>query len=193
MSDQNLAELKTQARRIYRHWPVFLMLQIRNAENHMDTDTDNEQRLAEGSDELQIIRQMNFPVKDEYAEYSLPQRESLSQTGARFWFRSGPLSDDETIAVLDLIRFRANGDYHRRELLRVTNDDSWFVERAAQEFNRALDGYGVDAVFNAAQLWSSFSDGVTLPWETVEADFVNEPQKAKSKKRLFNKSGKKKS
>jgi hypothetical protein len=193
MSDQNLAELKTQARRIYRHWPVFLMLQIRNAEKHLETEQPEEQRLAEGSDELQIIRQMNFPVKDEYADYPLPQRESLSQSGARFWFRAGGMPDDKTIAVLDLIRFRANGDYHRRELLRIANDDSWFVERASEEFNRALDGYGVDAIFNAARLWASFSRGVTLPWEAVDADFVNEPQKSKSKKRLFNKSGKKKS
>jgi hypothetical protein len=192
MSEQNLAELKTQARRIYRHWPVFLMLQIRNAEKHMDKGQSTEQRLAEGSDELQIIRQMNFPVKDEYDDYPLSQRETLSQSGARFWFRSGLLPNDETVAVLDLIRFRANGDYHRRELLRIAVEDSWFVERAAEEFNRALDGYGVDAVFNSARLWSSFSDGVALPWEAVDADFINEPQKAKSKKRLFNKSGKKK-
>jgi hypothetical protein len=193
MSEQNLAELKTQARRIYRHWPVFLMLQIRNAEKHLDATQNDEQRLADGSDELQIIRQMNFPVKKEYDSFPLTQRESLSQSGARFWFRSGSLPDDETVAVLDFIRFRANGDYHRRELLRVTNDDSWFVERAVQEFNRALDGYGVDAVFNAARLWASFSDGVTLPWEKVDADFVHEPQKSKPKKRLFNKTGKKKS
>ncbi len=70
----------------------------------------------------------------------------------------GVLPDDETVAVLDLIRFRANGDYHRRELLRVGVEDSWFVDRAAQEFNRALDGYGVDAVFNAARLWTSGYD-----------------------------------
>ena len=193
MSDQNLAELKTQARHIYRHWPVFLMLQIRNAEKHLDTERSEEQRLADGSDELHIIRQMNFPVKEEYDNFPLPQRESLSQSGARFWFRAGVLPDDDSVAVLDFIRFRANGDYHRRELLRVGLDDGWFVERAAQEFNRALDGYGVDAVFNAAQLWASFSDGVILHWETVDADFVNEPQKSKPKERLFNKSGKKKS
>jgi hypothetical protein len=193
MSEQNLAELKTQARRIYRHWPVYLMLQIRNAEKHLDTEQSTEQRLAEGSDELQIIRQMDFPVKEEYDSFPLPQRETLSQSGARFWFRGGSLPDDETVAVLDLIRFRANGDYHRRELLRVANDDSWFVERAAQEFNRALDGYGVDAVFNSARLWTSFSNGVTLPWEAVDADFVNEPQRSKQKKRLFNKPGRKRS
>jgi hypothetical protein len=193
MSDQNLAELKTQARRIYRHWPVFLMLQIRNAEKHLDTEQPEEQRMAEGSDELQIIRQMNFPVKEEYDSFPLPQRETLSQSGARFWFRAGVLPDDDSVAVLDLIRFRANGDYHRRELLRVTESDGWFAERATQEFNRALDGYGVDAVFNAARLWASFSNGVTLPWEAVDADFVNEPQKTKSKKKLFSKTGKKKS
>jgi hypothetical protein len=191
MSDQNLAELKTQARRIYRHWPVFLILQIRNAEKHLDTEQPKKQRMADSSDELQIIRQMNFPVKEEYDNLPLPQRESLSQSGARFWFRSGSLPDDETVEVLDLIRLRANGDYHRRELLRVGLEDSWFVERATQEFNRALDGYGVDAVFNAARLWASFSDGVTLPWETVDADFVTKPQKSKQKKRLFNKPGKK--
>lgn len=188
---ENLGELKAQARRIYRHWPLFLMLQIRRAEKHLDTEAANEQRLAEGSDELEIIRQMSFPVKAEYNDLSLPSRESLAQTGARFWFQSRSLSDDDRISVLDLIRFRANGDYHQRELLRVSNEDSWFVERAAQEFNRALDGYGVDAVFNAARLWSSFSGGITLPWEAVDAETVAQsPGKSEQKatKRLFSKS-----
>jgi hypothetical protein len=193
---ENLGELKAQARRIYRHWPVFLMLQIRRAEKHLDTEESGEQRLAEGSDELEIIRQMNFPVTKDYDNFPLPQRESLSQTGTRFWFRSGAPPDNNAVTVLDLIRFRANGDYDRRELLRVAPVDSWFVEQPAQEFNRALDGYGVDVVFNAARLWASFSEGVTLSWEAVDADFVNEPQstpETKSKKRLFSKSGKKRS
>jgi hypothetical protein len=196
MSDQNLAELKTQARHIYRHWPVFLMLQLRNAEKYLDTEETSEPRLAEGSDELVIIRQMNFPVQDEYGSFPLPPRESLAQTGARFWFRSGAPPDDEAVATLNLIRFRTNGNYHRRELLRVAREDSWFTERAADEFNRALDGYGVDVVFNAARLWASFSSGVTLPWQAVAADFVNAAKRlpeTKPKRRLFRKSGKKRS
>jgi hypothetical protein len=196
MSDQNLAELKSQARRVYRHWPVFLMLQIRRAEKHLDPTQPAEERLAEGSDELAIIQQMNFPARDEYKGFPLPLREALAQTRARFWFRNGAPPDDTDVAVLDLIRFRANGDYHRRELLRVSDEDSWFVERAADEFNRALDGYGVDVVFNAARLWASFSSGITLPWQAVAADFANATKsvsKTRSKRRLFRKSGKKRS
>jgi hypothetical protein len=188
---ENLGELKTQARRIYRHWPLFLVLQIRSAEKHLDAETSGEQKLAEGSDELGIIRQMKFPMKSEYGRLLVPQREPLAQTGARFWFQSGSLPDNSNIAVLNLIRFRSNGNYHRRELLRVAGEDSWFAERAAQEFNRALDGYGVDAVFNAARLWASFSGGVTLPWEAVDAETVAQsPSKSekKSGKRLFSKS-----
>jgi len=196
MSETNLAELKNQARRVYRHWPVFLLLQIRRAEKHLGAEQIGEQCLAEGSDELDIIRQMNFPVQEEYSRYPLPPRESLVQTGTRFWFRAGSPPEENAVAALDLIRFCPDGHYHRRELLRVANVDSWFVERAAQEFNRALDGYGVEVVFNAARLWASFSRGVTLAWETVTANWVNSPFPlvvTQPKKRLFNKTGKNRS
>lgn len=176
---ESLSDVRQEAKNAFKYWGLFLEVQRRRVLKHV-----NEATIASagylpasagtvlGSEELTVLQAVGLPLPADLNAYLLPALTPLAASG-QFFFWVGELPELPGSVILNLIRCRPAGTLERAELMRAAPDDSWYLLRAAETFNAALNTYDIDLVFNAAKLWASFHDGaVIMPFVSVAAEVI---------------------
>jgi len=164
MSD-SLADVRQEAKNAYKYWGVFLEVQRRRVLKHVtDASTTGAGYLPAsvasvlGSEELTVLQSMGLPLPTDLDAYLLPVMTAMANSGqVSFW--TGSVPELPGSMILNLVRHLPSAGWERAELMRSAPEDGWYLLRAAEAFNAALDTYGIDLVFNAAKLWASFHAG----------------------------------
>jgi hypothetical protein len=179
MSD-SLADVRQEAKNAYKYWGVFLEVQRRRVLKHVtDASTTAAAYLPEsagsvlGSEELAVLQAMGLPLPPDLSTYLLPAMTSIASSG-QFIFWAGEVPELQGSIVLNLARRLPSGSYERAELMRSAPEDAWYLLKAAEAFNTALEAYHIDVVFNAAKLWTSFHEGaLPQPFVPVAAEVMD--------------------
>lgn len=182
---ESLSDVRQEAKNAFRYWGLFLEVQRRRVLKHV-----NEATIASagympasigtvlGSEELTVLQAVGLPLPADLNTYLLPALTPLAASG-QFFFWVGELPELPGSVILNLIRCQPAGTLERAELMRAAPDDGWYLLRAAETFNAALDTYDIDLVFNAAKLWTSFHAGaVLLPFVAVAPEILSAPSVA---------------
>jgi len=158
----SLDELRAQARQTFRYWPIYLMLRLRQLEQHLSP----EERAHLGMGDTQEVPRLRTGDTAILREYGL-------------------LSGDEALPVVDVppavipladsyrLEVRASGatvslfmlaDSASVELLRVRTQDQATLEDAAQAFQRMSDELSPQMAYDAARLWAALHGARLLDW-----------------------------
>jgi len=178
MSD-SLADVRQEAKNAYKYWGVFLEVQRRRVLKHVtDASTTAAGYLPAsvgsvlGSEELTLLQVMGLPLPADLTASLLPVMTSIAHS-AQVSFWTGSVPELPASIVLNLVRHLPSAGWERAELMRSAHEDGWYLLRAAETFNAALEVYHVDVVFNAAKLWASFHEGaLVLPFVAVSAEII---------------------
>ena len=161
--DQSLAALRDHARHTYRYWPIYLVLRLREIEQHLDPD--------------------NRPVLLGSGGSTLPDVSGLVEAG--LW--RGAISADTTFSsplsipdgAILCFEVQSTGDVvtlvavaqttisiHQVELMRVPSSHEDVLKKAIEYFNQVLLSDPV-AALNAARLWAALHGARALDWQQV--------------------------
>jgi hypothetical protein len=159
MSQQNLAELRAQARMTYRYWHIYLMLRLREIEQHL--------------------------APEERATLSLPA--PTAKPDARILHEAGLLPDGASLAEISMLtipeamhhRFLvqpqwdgsytllAQADDHTLPLMRVPAEHHATLNNACERFNALLHQHDAQAIFSLAQAWAISQGARRLEWQST--------------------------
>ena len=176
---ESLSDVRQEAKNAYKYWGVFLEVQRRRVLKHV-----NEAAIASAgylpasvgavleSEELSVLQAVGLPLPADLSAYWLPALTPLAAS-RQFSFWAGAIPELPESVVLNLIRHLSSGELERAELMRAAPEDAWYLRRAAETLNRAIEMYDIDRVFNAAKLWASFHEmAVVLPFVAVTAEVI---------------------
>jgi hypothetical protein len=162
----NMQQLQTQARRSYRYWPVLLILRMRHLEQHVTTEQLAELPLLTMSSgavlDVSILTEYGLPTPDQLPSLAIPELEDCPAARSYF-FRVG---QGENYVTLDLLR-SSDSEYYAYEVLRMTLEDHWYLQKAVVCLDRILADLGPSEALRQAKLWSLLHDGMPQSWAVV--------------------------
>lgn len=141
MPSLSLAELHEQGRHNYGYWPLWLVLKQRQVEQH----------LVQTHPAVKLLRSGGLPLPADLTPFTLPAAQPVPGTDFKFGSNTRGAA-----CVLTCERVLDAGQRESCDLLRATTTDDWYIQHAAQQFNRALKRHPAATVFHAACLWVSF-------------------------------------
>lgn len=189
-----LDELRSQARQTFRYWPIYLMLRLREVEQHLTPAQRDELGPVAGFDSLSVAASLpaRIPPDGRVAlliEYGLLTGEEpirdisvdsipLPDADACF-FRAGAALINTQFqrgyVSLDFV-MRQEATLARMELLRTTAIFSEAIASAAEVFNRMSVDLSAEVAFEAARCYSAVHGARRLEWQSlpvsVVADFL---------------------
>jgi hypothetical protein len=157
MSQQNLAELRAQARMTYRYWHIYLMLRLREIEQHL--------------------------APEERATLSLPA--PTAKPDARILHEAGLLPEGALLAEIPTLTIPeathhsflvqpqwdgthtllAQADEHTLLIMRVLAEHHATLNDACERFNALLYQHDAQAIFPLAQAWAISQGARRLEWQ----------------------------
>lgn len=174
----SLDELRSQARRTFRTWPIYLMLRLRDVEQHLPPAQRAELGPIVGIDTPDPI----MPLPESIArdgrltlliEYGLlPEQDKRSEplpvlterppvTTCRFYVEAQPYG------VALMCEAQHEADVLRLELLRTDGAYIDDLKMAATLFMDIQTDVSSDAALEAARLWAVLHGSRQLAWETI--------------------------
>jgi hypothetical protein len=159
----SLDELRDHARRTYRYWPIYLVLRLRELEQHLDPD-DRPTLLGSGGATLPdisgLVQAGLWRGRVPAGTVSPP---SLTiPDGATLCFEVQTTSDTATLVAL------AQGAYeiHQVEIIRVPSVHEDALQVVVDYFNRVVLSDPI-AALDAARLWAALHGARALDWQQV--------------------------
>jgi hypothetical protein len=180
----SLDDLRVQARLTYRYWPIYLMLRLREIDQHLTLA-----QLAElGS--LPEMPKTTLPITRSAAtsatvtallvEYGLLSESDLPPAvalpflsplaAADYRFQAGPTWSGQqfhpTWMALDVLAYQNNTLLHL-ELLRTTTDHLNDLKTAASTFTQMSADLSPNTALEAARMWAALHGSRALTWQPV--------------------------
>ena len=159
----SLDELRDHARRTYRYWPIYLVLRLRELEQHLDPD-DRPALLGSSGATLPDVSGL---VQAGLWRGRVPAGTASPPTltipdGATLCFEVQTTSDTATLVAL------AQGAYEIQqvEIMRVPSAHEDVLTKAVEYFNRVVLSDSV-AALDTARLWAALHGARALDWQQV--------------------------
>ena len=160
----SLDELRDHARRTYRYWPIYLVLRLRELEQHLDPD---DRPALLGSGVGSPLTNVSGLVQAGLWRGRIPASITPPPTltipdGATLCFEVRTVSDTVTLVAL------AQGAYeiHQVEIMRVPSAHEDVLQGAVDYFNRVVLSDPM-ATLDNARLWATLHGARTLDWQQV--------------------------
>jgi hypothetical protein len=175
----SLDELRSQARRTFRTWPIYLMLRLRDVEQHLTPAQRVElgpvlgfgapnpmvplpEAIARDGRLTLLIEYGLLPEQDEWSEPLPMLAERPPITTCRFEIET------QTSGVSLMCEAQHEADLLRLELLCTEAAYNHDLKMAATLFMSIQTDVSSDAALEAARLWAVLHGGRQLAWETVK-------------------------
>ena len=183
-STPSLDDLRAQARRTFRYWPIYLMLRVREVEQHLTpaqlAELGSLVSVSQGAGEAEIVltspSQQHDPRISLLTEYGLlPADLSLPDSLPSIpeqpdiidcTFRCE--ASDKSIQLICESSFR--GESMQLNLLRTDVSGRSDVELVALQLNRIQQEVSAGVALEVAQLWSLLHGCRQLPWKPVTSE-----------------------
>lgn len=165
----SLDELRTQARRTYRYWPLYLLLRLREVEQHLTSAQRDELGAVLGAVTTapSVVEAAEWDIAL-LVEYGLLQGgEPLPTTAPPAplrWIEGECRGFVVNAAALEFSLETAQQQY-RVALLRTTNQHSAVLQAAATVFNQIALELSPPAALEAAQVWAALHGARALDWQ----------------------------
>ena len=185
-STQSLDELRAQARRTFRYWPIYLMLRLREVEQHLTPQERTQLGAIPGTQPLLVTPNSLHPDTAILVEYGLLDgSEDLPEVQSPpplelppaddYLFRVGTtLSGNRLKSItisLDFVALLASQPL-RVELMRVREQDSRTLQIAGEAFTQMSTDISPQAALEAARLWAVLHGSRLLDWSTIPAEVM---------------------
>ncbi len=160
----SLDELRDHARRTYRYWPIYLVLRLRELEQHLDPDNRPALLSASGTlppPDVSGLVQAGL-WRGRIPAGTTPPSSLTIPDGATLCFEVQTTSDTATLVAL------AQGVYeiHQVEIMRVPFAHKDVLTKAVDHFNLVVLSDPV-AALDAARLWATLHGARALDWQQV--------------------------
>ena len=159
----SLDELRDHARRTYRYWPIYLVLRLRELEQHLDPD-NRPALLGSGSVTLPDVSGLVQAGlwRGRIPAATTPPPSLIIPDGVTLCFEVQMVSDTATLVAL------AQGAYeiHQVEIMCVPSTHEDVLTKAVDHFNRVVLSDPI-AALDAARLWAALHGARTLDWQQV--------------------------
>ena len=160
----NLDELRDHARRTYRYWPIYLVLRLRELEQHLDPDDrpallspSGGSTLPDASGLVQAgLWQGRIPAG------TLSPPPITIPDGATLCFEVQTAPDTVTLVALA----QGTHEIHQVEIMRVPSAHQDVLDLAVDYFNRVVLSDPV-AALDVARLWATMHGARVLGWQQV--------------------------
>jgi hypothetical protein len=181
-----LDELRGQARRTYRYWPIYLMLRLREVEQHLTPTQIDELGPVVGFDplasaslparipsdgRLALLVEYGLLTDDVYP-LDLPVNALPLPAADDYLFRTGVSlingQWNSSCVSLDFVAHQAN-TLLRIELLRTATSCSELVTTIVEVFTRISIDLSADVAFDAARYYALIHGARVLDWQPVPA------------------------
>ena len=160
----NLDELRDHARRTYRYWPIYLVLRLRELEQHLDPDDRPALLSSSGSSTLPDVFglvQAGLWQGQVPAGTVLPPPIAIPD-GATLCFEVETAPNTVTLIALA----QGTDEIHQVEIMRVPSAHQDVLELAVDYFNRVVLSDPLKAL-DAARFWAALHGARVLGWQQV--------------------------
>jgi len=172
---QSLDDLRAQARLTYRYWPIYLMLRLREAEQHLTPD--QRRALPSGvSSTLDVSRLVTYGLWN--SDLPLPKITPppplmlLNETSLQIQAAAG-----ESATLL------AQSDGVQVVLMRSPAHALSTLQQIAAQFEAMARDYPAQTVLDDARLWAALHGARSLDWEALSAASDARPHDLPPRKR----------
>jgi hypothetical protein len=185
---QSLEELQAQARRNFRYWPIYLMLRLREVEQHLSaterdqlgklgsTEADLEHKASHDLD-IAILLEYGLLAGDEaLAKIASPKPIPIPEAQI-YSFRTGmSLIAGQLKAAFQSLDFVAvlPQASQRLEILRVPAHETDVLHTATRIFTAMQEELSLEVALEAARLWAALHGARLLAWETLPNHLLDE-------------------
>ena len=184
---QSLEELQAQARRNFRYWPIYLMLRLREVEQHLSPMERERLGVLPGIDagvENEEVPDLNISILLEYGllagdeqlpHVELPNPIQIPDAEA-YHFRvgaslaMGKLND--LFQSLDFVAIAPKVTQHI-EILRVPASEGQQLQAARIIFSEMQQELSAVIALEAARLWAALHGARLLNWNTLPKDVLS--------------------
>jgi hypothetical protein len=160
----SLEELRDHARRTYRYWPIYLVLRLREIEQHLDPD-NRPALLGSGSDTAapDVSGLVQAGLWRGAVPASTPSPSPLPlPDGATLCFEV-----QQTVDAATLVAVAQNSIViHQLDIMRVPSAHAAVLHRAVDHFNQ-LAVNDLAGALDTARLWATLHGARALDWQQV--------------------------